>query len=80
MKEPPDQTAFFARKKAAGSIRRQGRRSQTRAIAHTAVARRRAMAMVRPLIMGAGHKATFPGGQGKMRKGRPVEGAASHHG
>src|SRR5689334_3658662 len=71
-KEPPDQTAFFARRKAAGRIRRQGRRSQTRTPAHTAVARRRlAMAMVGPLVMGAGHKAGSPFGQGKMRKAAP---------
>ena len=60
-KEPPDQTALFAWREAAERIRRQGRRSQTRTSAHTAIARRRrAMAMVGPLVMGAGHKAGSP--------------------
>src|SRR5262245_66090384 len=76
-KEPPDQTAIFARRKAAGRIRRQGRRSQTRTTAHTAKARRRrAMAMVGPLVMARVIRPVPPAvkakcGKAARRHGRP---------
>jgi hypothetical protein len=54
---------------AADRIRRQGRQSQTQTSAHTAmVRRRRAMAMVAALIMGAGYKALRFHGQAKTQR------------